>query len=655
MVIPHPSVSPQHAELHDLGGGHYEVVDLGSRNGTFVNGHQVARASVTDRDVIGIGPASFRLVGGELRSIYDGGLSLAARNLTVELPDGRILLDHVSLPVRKRNLVAILGPSGAGKSTLLGALTGTLPLTRGTVLYEGRDLHAERSELRHGIGLVPQENVLHGQLSARRALRYAAGLRFSGDVSAAERRHRVDEVLGELGLKAYAQTRAAALSGGQQKRVNVALELLTRPSLLFLDEPTSGLDPGSTKSVWEMMRALADDGRTVVVVTHEVAHLDLCDQVLVLVPLLDSGGDVIAGGRMAYYGPPVGGLRFFGKPGWAAVFEAFGRERTRDWAAEFAESPYYEDHVAASLRQTSRVPRQAEPGGRPGRARVGPAPAPRGHLGQFFTLISRYLAVIAADRLYLTYTALLPVVLGLTIRILSNSQGLAGVMHANSNAQLVLLILALASVLNGTSSSVQELIKERAIYHRERAAGLSPGAYLCSKVTILGAITILQAAVLVAVGLAARPQPPGGVVFHSSIAGIPAALAEIWIATALLSVVSMALGLLISATARTTEIVFQFLVGLTLAQVVMSGGARQLPGLPLLNQVSYAFPARWGYAANAATTNLGTIGTGLMSDSWWNHSPHAWFRDIATLATIGVIVTLFTWIQLIRSRPGRGR
>ncbi len=595
------------------------------------SGYRVSRAAVTERDFTG------------------ADISLIAQDLTVQLPDGRILLDHVSLPVGERSLVAILGPSGAGKSTLLGALTGMRPATSGTVRYEDRDLYRHYGELRHRIGLVPQEDVLHSQLSARRALRYAAGLRFPGDTPADERRRRVDEVLDELGLRAHAGTRASALSGGQRKRVNVALELLTRPSLLFLDEPTSGLDSGSTKSVWEMMRALADDGRTVIVVTHEVAHLDLCDRVLMLVPLLDRDGEVIAGGRVAYYGPPAGGLEFFGRRGWAAVFEALAREPSRDWAREFAVSGYYREYVAAGLAARG-----------PWRAVSEPAPAlapaaPRGRLGQFRTLTSRYLAVIAADRIYLTYMALLPIVLGLTIRVLSNSQGLAGVMHANSNAQLVLLILALAASLNGASSSVQELIKERAIYHRERAAGLSPGAYLWSKLVVLGMISAVQAAVLVAIGLAARPRPPGGAVLHLPVAGVPAAVVEIWAATALLAIVSMALGLFISAAARTTETVFQLLVGITLAQVVLSGGARQLTSLAGLNQLSYIFPSRWGYAANAATVDLGAIGTGLMSDPWWQHTAHAWYRDVATLAGLGMVVAFMTWLVLIRSRPSPKR
>ena len=210
-----------------------------------------------------------------------------------------MLLDHVSFPLGERCLLGVIGPSGAGKSTLLGALTGMRPATDGSVLYDQRDLYTHYAELRHRIGLVPQENILHTQLSARRALGYAAELRFPRDTSKAERQRRITEVLGELSLTAHAETRTDSLSGGQQKRVNVALELLTKPSLLFLDEPTSGLDPGLDKSVMEMMADLAHDGRTVIVVTHSVANLNLCDRLLVLVP----------GGKIAYFGPPADGLQ----------------------------------------------------------------------------------------------------------------------------------------------------------------------------------------------------------------------------------------------------------------------------------------------------------------------------------------------------------
>jgi hypothetical protein len=444
-------------------------------------------------------------------------------------------------------------------------------------------------------------------------------------------------VLGELGLTAHARTRASVLSGGQQKRLNMAMELLTKPSLLVLDEPTSGLDPGTTRSVWEMMRALADNGRTVVVSTHEVDHLELCDRVLVLVPQLDADGRVLAGGRVAYYGPPAGAREFFRRPSWAAVFEELARQRTTDWAANFARSRFHDYCVAEGLRGTLRASQ--------------PASVSLSRLGQFRTLARRYLAVIAADRVYLAYMALLPVVLGLTVRILGTSQGLTGAPHANVNAQLVLMVLILAASLNGASSSIEELIKERPIYHRERAAGLSPGAYLASKLAVLGVVNVIQATILVAIGIAGRPRPDTGTVLKAAIAGIPPAYIEIWLATVTLAVVSMTIGLLISAFARSVETVFQFLVGFTLTQVVMSGGARQLVGLFPLDQLSAAFPSRWAYAAAASTVNLGTIGAALVPEPHWAHATSAWLADMIAQAALGALAALGTWWLLAISRP----
>ena len=208
VVVTDLGVSRFHAELRRVTARQFEIVDVGSHNGTFVNGQRVSAMAVTGADLIGIGPATFRLVDGELREFIDeGDVSLLAQDLTVRLPEGRVLLDHVSFPVGERRLVAIIGPSGAGKSTLLGALTGMRPAGEGTVSYDGRDLYQHYAELRHRIGYVPQQNIWHVQLSALRALRYTAELRFPSDTSAAERAHRVDEVLSELGLTRDSRTR----------------------------------------------------------------------------------------------------------------------------------------------------------------------------------------------------------------------------------------------------------------------------------------------------------------------------------------------------------------------------------------------------------------------------------------------------------------
>ena len=414
VVLSDLNVSRHHAELRKSPTGQYEIVDLGSHNGTFVNGQRVTKQVLTEQDLVSIGSSTFRLTGGELRQfVDDGNITFTAQELVVKA-GSKVLLDHVSFPIPEKCLLGVIGPSGAGKSTLLGALTGMRPATTGTVLYDNRDLYQNYNELRYRIGLVPQESVLHTQLTARRALQYSAELRFPADVKPAERDGRVDEVMGELGLTRHANTRADRLSGGQLKRVNVAQELLTKPSLLFLDEPTSGLDPGLDKSVMEQMRDLAHDGRTVIVVTHSVDNLDTCDRLLVLVP----------GGRIAYYGPPEEGLAYFGQARWAEVFQAFDRYPDRDWAAEYAASPAYAQYV---LGQRSQPP-QAQEGQELAAA---PPPQRRGAFSQMATLTRRYVRVIASDRGYLTFMILLPILLGVLISQVPATFGLAGAPHRN--------------------------------------------------------------------------------------------------------------------------------------------------------------------------------------------------------------------------------
>jgi ABC transport system ATP-binding/permease protein len=633
MVVSDLSVSRYHAELRKTAAGGYEIVDLGSHNGTYVAGQRITTATaVTESDVIGIGLATFRLAGGELQQFTDtGDISLSASGLTVRLPGGKVILADVSFPLGERCLLGVIGPSGAGKSTLLGALTGTRPATEGSVLYDGRDLYADYAELRHRIGLVPQENILHTQLSARRALRYAAELRFPRDTSPAEREQRIGEVLEQLSLTVHADTRASSLSGGQQKRVNVALELLTKPSLLFLDEPTSGLDPGLDMSVMEMMAGLARDGRTVIVVTHSVANLNVCDRLLVLVP----------GGKIAYFGPPDEGLKHFGQPGWAQVFRAFEAEPDRDWAGEYRRSAYCAQYT------TTRQPEQsAEAADRA----VPPRQRTQNRLAQLSTLVRRYMAVIASDRNYVGVLALLPIILGVLIRAVPDPPGLTG--RNNGNAQQVLLILIMGACLTGVANAVRELVKERAIYTRERAAGLSVGAYLSSKLVVLGLISALQAVVLVLIGVVGRPLPPSGSLLTS------APLVELVLAMAVLAVASMAVGLLISALVNSSDKTMPLLVVAVLVQVVLSGGVFPLNGKAGLEQFSWFSPSRWGFSAAASTSNLNQVappGLEAKPDPLWNHTPHTWLLDMGMQVVLTFVLIGFTWWRLQRMSPGRRR
>ena len=444
-------------------------------------------------------------------------------------------------------------------------------------------------------------------------------------------------MLEELSLTQHADTRASSLSGGQQKRVNVALELLTKPSLLFLDEPTSGLDPGLDMSVMEMMSGLARDGRTVVVVTHSVANLDICDRLLVLVP----------GGKVAYFGPPADGLQHFGQPGWAQVFRAFEAEPDRDWAGEYQRSAFCAQYVTAESQAHGFAPTAA----RAAAARAAtPPPKSRNQLAQLSTLARRYLSVIGADRNYVAVLSILPIILGGLIRAVPDPAGLTG--PGNVNAQPVLLVLILGACLTGIANAVRELVKERSIYTRERAAGLSAGAYLWSKLVVLGVICGAQAVVLVFIGMVGRKLPPHG----AFLSGLP--LIELMLAIAVLAVASMTVGLLISAVVNSSDKTMPLLVVAVLVEVVLSGGVFPLNGKIGLEQFSWISPSRWGFAATASTSNLNAIQPptpGVKPDPLWNQSAHNWLMAMALQVVLTVVFIFLTRRRLGKVSPGRRR
>ncbi|MEU6827897.1 FHA domain-containing protein [Nocardia beijingensis] len=629
IVVPDLMVSRHHAELRVIAEGRYRVVDLGSHNGTYVNGSRVEAADLSESDLIGMGHTTYRLVGNELRESVDtGDISVCVQDLIVRTPEGKVLLDDVTFPIPQRSLVGVIGPSGAGKSTLLGAVTGLRPATEGTVRYDGRDLYTDYDELRHRIGLVPQEDILHNQLPTRRALLYAAELRFPGDTRPEEREQRVDEVLEELGLTRHADTRIDQLSGGQRKRVSVALELLTKPSLLFLDEPTSGLDPGLDKTVMEMLSELAHDGRTVIVVTHSVANLDACDRLLVLVP----------GGRLAYYGPPEEGLQQFGQGSWAEVFQAFDREEDRDWAGEFRDSARFQHYVAvAPTDDVGPVGTQRPPA---------PPPAPQSKFSQLSTLCRRYLAVIASDRSYLALLGVMPLLLGGLIAAVPSGEGFTGAPGTNTDAPTKLMILVFGACFVGTGNAIREIVKEQTIYRRERAAGLSAGVYLMSKLLVLGVITVLQAAVLFLIGTIGESLPPKGIFTSVQL--------ELILAMALLGIASLALGLLVSVSVNTSEKTLPLLIVLSMAQLVLTGGLVRLPGTPVLEQLSYLSPSRWGYGAGAATLDLDTLSPHDGGpDPLWKHTLGTWLLDMGVVAGLAAVFLAVAWYRLYQLRPRR--
>nr|WTB29232.1 ATP-binding cassette domain-containing protein [Streptomyces sp. NBC_00830] len=625
LVVDDLTVSHRHAELRAHPDGTYEIVDLGSHNGTYLNGQLVGRAPVAAGDIVGIGHSEFSLIGDVLQEFVDTGeVSLDVQDLAVTVDRGRkTLLDDVSFPVGEKCLLGVVGPSGSGKSTLLNALTGLRPADEGSVLYDGRDLYHDYAELRHRIGLVPQDDILHSQLTVHRALGYAAELRFPHDTDPSERRARVTEVIRELALEKRTEQPIHSLSGGQRKRVSVALELLTKPSLLFLDEPTSGLDPGMDRSVMHMLRGLADDGRTVIVVTHSVLSLDVCDRLLVLAP----------GGKTAYYGPPDDALPFLGFEQWPEAFEAFENDRDRNWSAQYRASPFHRQYIANSTAQP-RLPHAAV-------APVAPPPKTRSGGAQLRTLVRRYAAALSADRTFLAIMIALPFVMGAMTRALAGSR------LTQDTAINALLILCVGAVLTGAANAVRELVKERAIYQRERAVGLSRSAYLMSKVVVLGTITVLQAVVLTLVGLAGVDlnAPDGkGVLLPP--------LVEMTLAVALLSFTAMMLGLLVSALVRKEEVTMPLLVLLAIVQVVFCGALLKLHGVPGLEQLAWLVPSRWALAAMGGTIGLGRIVPGrVSSDPLFDHSAAAWLLNMGMLVVLSVVFGLAVARLLRRHEP----
>jgi len=600
VVLEDALVSRHHALLHPGSAGQPAVLqDLRSFNGTFVNGHRV-QGSVplaVGAEVI-FGNQTFRWDGTQLlasATTYE--FTLYADGLTTVLPDRRVLLENVSFQLKPSSLTAVIGPSGAGKSTLLGALTGLRPATHGRVIWQGHDLYTNYDQLRFQIGLVPQQDIQHPQLKVGQALRYAAQLRLPPDTTRQEQDARVHQVAEQLQLTSRLNNRIGTqLSGGQKKRVSIATELLTAPPLLFLDEPTSGLDPGLDLEVMKQLRALADGGRVVMVVTHSVLALDVCDNVMVLAP----------GGKVAYFGPPAGVLAHFGRGSYPEVFDLL-------------DSPTLWQHIPAQ-------PRLADTTGAVAAATAGvPAPPRQSPGRQLSTLVRRNAAVVVSDRLLLGMLLLLPLILGGLSRLVPGKFGFSldesltcpgkterigrgrcqamndgipvgdvvkMVFDPGEAAQRIIVLLV-AACLMGTAIAIRELVGERPIFRREYAVGLSPGIYFLSKVLVLGSAAFLQGLLVTFIATVGLPGADGRI-------GNP----RIALAIAFLAFTMAVVGLALSALVTSTEQTMPTLVGVIMIQLVLSGSLFAIAGRPVLEQISWLSPSRWGYAACASAMGL---------------------------------------------------
>ena len=585
IVVSDVLASRRHARL-TAGARGLLLEDLGSVNGTFVNGLRIRSRQLTENDVVTIGNSDFVVTGGNLvrgraKSAVSGGLQIEGIGLTVE--GGKTLLNDISFQAGPGTLTAIIGPSGAGKSTVSKIAAGLNSPTVGRVSFEGRDVHVEYEALRNRIGMVPQDDVLHSKLTVQQALRYAAELRLPADLSTADRDKVIEGVLAELALTDHMQTRIDKLSGGQRKRASVAMELLTGPSLLILDEPTSGLDPALDRQVMKTLRTLADAGRVVLVVTHSVAHLEICDQVLLLAP----------GGKTAYCGDPKTKKSELGTDDWAEIFENVTVGPDQAWDNYRRRHP----HQPAPAALTPAGP---------------PLTVPQASgVRQMNTVARRQWRLIISDRGYLAFLALLPVVLGLLTLVIPGSTGFGITAtkpgHAPGStiptdpveAVQLLVVLVIGAAFMGAALTVRDLVSERPIFERERAVGLRPGAYLGAKTLVFFLLAAVQSAIMLGITFGLRDIPEyGGVLLPPPLA--------LFCAITVLACVSALVGLAISSLVRSNEQTMPPLVIVVMVQLVFCGGLFPLTGAGV-SQLSWIFPAYWGYTAAAQAVDLPTI------------------------------------------------
>jgi ABC-type multidrug transport system ATPase subunit len=505
---------------------------------------------------------------------------LEVAGVSARTSGGKVLLDDVSFAVQRGWLVAVVGPTGAGKTSLARALTGGLA-HEGTIRLDGVALTRAGSRQRDRIAYVPQDDVLHGQLDLGRTLAYAASLRVPPREGDDERARRVDTALRELGLHHHADVPVASLSGGQRKRANIAAELVGEPDVIVLDEPTSGLDPGYEKAVMTSLRQLADNGRTVIAVTHSLAALAHCDRVLFLAE----------GGRVAYFGPPARAASYFGSDDAADVFLALDTEPGQAWKERFRAHPAYERYVtpivtaAVARRSTERRP---APGDRPDQR--------PGWTQQVGTLLRRQVALLRSDRRHLALLLLQGPLLGLLLWLVLKADSLALVPGTTANtpaSETVAMFVALSATWLGASNAVREIVKERHILRREVDAGLAPSAYVAAKAIVLGALTMLQTTILASIACSAQHPPTGGALGSGRL--------ELAVAGALVGLAATALGLLLSATVTSPDKALALLPMTLVTELALAGGwaaSLTTPGLEVLRDLT---GARWGVEAIGAT------------------------------------------------------
>ncbi len=596
-IIDHPAVSRFHARIYKRSDGSWAIADLNSTNGTFVSGKQVIGERVLlSGDNIRIGSCSLVFQPDEtlVRQNEAGNLRLDALKLKKQVSKDKNLLQEISLSIQAREFVVIAGVSGGGKSTLLDALNGFRPATSGQVLVNGVDLYKNFNAYRTELGYVPQKDIVHTELSVKEALDYAAQLRMPADTTKAERKKRVEEVMDELGLRHREDELVKNLSGGQLKRVSIGVELLTKPSLFFLDEATSGLDPGTEREIMVLLRELANQGRTILLITHATKNVVLCDLVVFLAK----------GGYVAYVGPPQEAAKHFGVQDFDEIYTKVEHERSpQEWQDEYLNSPQYKKYILD--RQQSLQPKQPISGNvRPAQQAPGAKVKRVSAWGQFLILSQRNLAILMRDRASLILMLALAPLLGLLDFVMWKRHIFDIEKGDASQIFTMLFVAVLVAVMVGALATMREIVKEAEIYRRERAIGLQIVPYIVSKLWIGVLLALYQAAIFLLTKKLSVDIPGGFDV-----------TASLYITLLLTTIAGMVMGLLVSAVSPTQNMAPLLTILFIVPQITFAGAILPLNSLGGVGQlISQLAITRWGFESMVTITGFGRD---VAQDSCW--------------------------------------
>ncbi len=567
IFLNHSSVSKNHAKIN-YKNNVWTIEDLNSTNGTFVNGKIVnAKMVLKTNDIILIADSKIVFKGDKLLySTFSKGLGIDVLSVMKKVKEKghlfkggvhKILVEDVSISIKPGELVALVGGSGAGKSTLMDCMNGFRKATEGQILVNGDDFYVNYESYKSILGYVPQQDIVYDLLTVQKMLDYAAMLRMPEDTLADERKEQIKRTIKSVELEGKEDLVIKKLSGGQRKRVSIAVELLSDPKLFYLDEPTSGLDPGMERNIMYLLKNLSNTGKTILLVTHAMSNLNLCDKIAFMGK----------GGKLCYFGTPEGALEFFGVREFADIFNMINSD-SLEWQKKFMKSNYYIYQKSLSNKKVENVG-------------TNKSKKPK-ILKQFLILVRRYTRITLSDKQRFIMLIIQAPFIAMLIGIVSKRDSF----EVYESSKQVLFTLVCSAIWIGVLNSIQEVCKERTVLKREVAVNLRILPYIMSKVVVLGILCLLQSVLLVSVVSLFIKVP------QTSFTG--SMFLEVILITCVTAMTATSMGLLVSALVANSDRAMGLAPLLLIPQILFSGVLFKLKGITEL--ISYFAVSRWSMA-----------------------------------------------------------